>query len=87
VTASTVSRQGARSWAFGAGLVLAATAGAVATAWAGISRSYPSDLDQLLVGARALVAGRDPYHEVVAAGLPYPLYYPLPAVLLVLPLA
>jgi hypothetical protein len=45
-----------------------------------------SDLDQLLIAARALFAGKDPY-AVVAHSQYYPLYYPLPAVLLVAPLA
>jgi hypothetical protein len=46
-----------------------------------------SDFDQLWVAARALTRGVDPYRAVQDANLPYPLFYPLPAVLLVVPLA
>jgi hypothetical protein len=45
-----------------------------------------SDFVQFWVGARALVAGADPY-TVVPTAYPFPLYYPLPAVVLVAPLA
>ena len=52
-----------------------------------------SDFDQLWAGARALIAGEDPY-QVVRAHAPgpigpfeYNLYYPLPALLAILPLA
>ena len=52
-----------------------------------------SDFDQLWAGARALIAGEDPY-QVVRARAPgpigpfeYNLYYPLPALLAILPLA
>lgn len=50
-------------------------------------RLNATDFDQLWVGARALLAGADPYVAVPAAGWPYPLLYPLPAVLLAMPLA
>ena len=45
-----------------------------------------SDIDQLRIGARALLAGRNPY-EVAPTAFPWPLYYPLPAVIVCLPLA
>jgi hypothetical protein len=47
-----------------------------------------SDFDQLWIAARALRNGGDPYAAVLEAhlGAGFPLYYPLPAVLLVLPL-
>jgi len=50
---------------------------------------FANDFDQLWVAARALVQGDDPYTAVARArlNLGYPLYYPLPAVVLVLPLA
>lgn len=51
---------------------------------------FTSDFDQLWAAARALLAGGDPY-AVVGPGRAFPwkwpLYYPLPAVLLVTPLA
>lgn len=48
-----------------------------------------NDFDQLWVAARALARGVDPYAVVAAShvGWDLPLYYPLPAVVLVLPLA
>jgi hypothetical protein len=49
---------------------------------------YVSDFDQLLAGARALRAGGNPYSAVGpgrAFTWPWPLYYPLPAVLGALP--
>jgi hypothetical protein len=46
----------------------------------------PTDFDQLWWAAGALLAGDDPY-AAIARGAPYPLYYPLPAVLVALPLA
>jgi hypothetical protein len=46
-----------------------------------------TDFDQLWYAARALLEGRDPYAEWQRVGLKYPLYYPLHAVLLTLPLA
>jgi len=44
-----------------------------------------SDIDQVWLGARALLRGQDPYAEVPKT-FPWPLYYPLPALLLGLPL-
>ena len=45
-----------------------------------------SDLDQLWLGGRALLAGGNPY-IAVRQSFPWPLYYPLPALLVTLPLA
>jgi len=45
-----------------------------------------SDFDQFWLGARALVAGENPY-VVVARDFPWPLFYPLPALLIALPFA
>jgi hypothetical protein len=45
-----------------------------------------SDFDQVWLGSRALLAGQDPYVEVPKA-FPWPLYYPLPALLIGLPFA
>ncbi|MFL5575706.1 MAG: hypothetical protein ACJ79S_07060 [Gemmatimonadaceae bacterium] len=49
---------------------------------------YVSDFDQLLAGGRALRAGGSPYAAVGpgrAFDWPWPLYYPLPAILFALP--
>ncbi|MFN8580510.1 MAG: hypothetical protein U0163_05955 [Gemmatimonadaceae bacterium] len=52
--------------------------------------SFTSDFDQILAAGRALLSGTDPY-TVVGPGRAFewkwPLYYPLPAILLTLPLA
>lgn len=45
-----------------------------------------SDLDQIWLGARALLAGENPY-PAVEQSFAWPLYYPLPAILVGLPLA
>lgn len=49
-----------------------------------------SDLDQIVIAARALLAGKNPY-EAVGPGKEFewnwPLYYPLPTVLLTIPFA
>jgi hypothetical protein len=45
-----------------------------------------ADFDQIWHGSRALLAGRNPY-EVVPKFFPWPLYYPLPALLVGLPFA
>jgi hypothetical protein len=47
----------------------------------------PTDFDQLWYAAEALRNGRDPYLAIARGSSPYPLYYPLPAVLLALPLS
>jgi hypothetical protein len=51
---------------------------------------HASDLDQILIAARALLSGQNPY-EVVGPGKEFewrwPLYYPLPTVLLTVPFA
>jgi len=66
--------------------VAAIVAGALCWAAYRLPPASTSDLDQLLIAARALFAGKDPY-AAVAHSQYYPLYYPLPAVLLVAPLA
>ena len=75
----------ARRW------LLAGSVGAVAAVVSYLAHRLPpassSDFDQIWVAARAVAAGKDPYAAVVAAGLPFPLFYPLPAVLLALPVA
>jgi len=66
--------------------VAALGAGAyVATLYARQTPETGSDFDQSWIAARALLAGGDPYAAVVAAGWPWPLYYPLPAVLVAVP--
>jgi hypothetical protein len=44
-----------------------------------------SDFDPLWFATRALLSGDDPYGAVADLGWPWPLYYPLPALLLVIP--
>jgi hypothetical protein len=78
-------------------LVTGAGVAAAAVNWIGHALPPPtgSDIDQVWLAARALAQDRSPYEAVVDAhrgsvlGYPlyYSLYYPLPAVLLLLPLA
>lgn len=61
-------------------------------AYLALSRTmtYASDIDQLMAGARALLDGQNPYAVIrPGPGRPwvYPLYYPVPAMLLALPFA
>ena len=74
-------------------LVALALALACATLASAAFRHTPdhvADFDQLWYGARALLSGGNPYGAVGpgrAFDFPWPLYYPLPALLLVSPLA
>lgn len=69
-------------------IAFALVTAAYATARALHEPNWPTDFDQLWHAARALVEGRDPY-SVVGPGRSFPwdwpLYYPLPAVLLAVP--
>ena len=71
-------------------LVVAAITGILALARQTIAPGFPSDLDQLWHAARALAAGANPY-GVVGPGQEFewawPVFYPLPAILIVLPFA
>jgi len=73
------------------GLALAASALSAfrALLWVAGERKA-RDFDQVWVAARALLAGRNPYHEI-GPGLPFdwpaPLYYPLTAAITVAPLS
>jgi len=71
-------------------LLLAALAGAAAGGVCWLAYRLPppstSDLDQLIIAARALLTGRDPY-STVARNQHYPLFYPLPAAIVLAPLA
>src|SRR6185312_6391081 len=73
-------------------VAIALAVGCGVLAYAAFRRTpdHVADFDQLWYGARALLGGRDPYAEVGpgrAFDFPWPLYYPLPALLLVVPLA
>src|SRR5215203_3696286 len=50
------------------------------------SRPGGSDFDYYWTAAAALVRGQNPYRVVADAGMGYPLFYPLPAVLVLAPL-
>lgn len=79
-----------RSRAIGA-LLLASVALLVAGSRALHEPAWPTDFDQLWHAARALVSGVDPYSVVGPVDRPFkwlwPLYYPLPAVLVATPLS
>lgn len=60
-----------------------------AIVWVGFADSPAgvSDWDQCWLAAQALLKGEDPYRALAGSRSPWPLYYPLPAVLLSLPFA
>jgi hypothetical protein len=75
----------------GPALILAILAAALSLLKSYDTPQYASDLDQLHYAARVLLAGHDPY-AAIGPGLNgpnwhWPLYYPLTAVLLIVPLA
>ena len=83
-----VARRGATK--VGPRLVLVATASITATIisamWWSLPQPNPSDLAQVWAGARAFLAGQNPYDAVGpgrSLNLQFPLMYPLPAVLLI----
>jgi hypothetical protein len=67
-------------------LVAGALAGLICWIAYRIPPPSTSDFEPLWVAARALRAGQDPYDVVPTTGTRYPLYYPLPAVLISWPL-
>ena len=71
-----------------AALALAAGGVAAVVCWGAYQIPPPStsDFEPVWVGARALGAGLDPYAVVPTTGTRYPLYYPLTAILVALPL-
>jgi len=70
--------------------VLALAAGLLAAVYVirvyGPTPLMPSDFDAIWAAGRALRAGQDPYAAIQSPPWPWPLQYPLPAVLLTLPL-
>jgi hypothetical protein len=75
----------------GPALILATLAAALSLLKSYDTPAYASDLDQLHYAARVLLAGHDPY-AAIGPGLNgpnwhWPLYYPLTAVLIIMPLA
>lgn len=68
---------------------LALLAGCVAAVICWLAYRLPppstSDFEPVWIGARALFSGLDPYAVVPTAGTRYPLYYPIPALLVGLP--
>ena len=71
------------------GLVLAAGLISGFVCWVAYRLPPPStsDFEAIWVGARVLLAGGDPYTVVPTTGTHYPLYYPLTAIVIGLPLA
>ena len=61
--------------------------GALTAVWHQTFPLHASDFDLLWIAARALRAHQDPYLAVHDWGWRWPMYYPLPAVVAVLPLA
>jgi len=72
----------------GAALVVGVAIGAIAYEHYAIQPpGGMSDFDQVWVAAHALRSSRDPYASLAATHWPFPLYYPLTAATLTLPLA
>src|SRR5262249_27554796 len=46
---------------------------------------HTSDLDQLIVGARRVMSGETPYTPSPLPGLEWPIFYPMPAIVLAAP--
>ena len=68
--------------------VVAATL--VLTLWPIFRAGSNADIDAVILGARSLAMGRDPYVDswrLIGPGWPWPLQYPAPAIVTVLPLA
>jgi hypothetical protein len=79
----------ARSIRFGLAIAVALAAGLYVWGYARANPDFVSDFDQLWAAARALLAHDDPYRVVGPRGAflwKWPLYYPLPAVIIVAPL-
>ena len=86
------NREASRPWA--SALIGIAAAGVttliLANYWRSMPTTYHSDAGQLWYAARELVAGHDPYASIGPGrpfNWPFPLLYPLPAVLLFVPFA
>lgn len=84
----TVSATASLRWQHRAAVALLAAIGAgVLKTWLVVSRrNTAADVDELIVGARALLHGQSPYVAVMAQIGRWPLYYPVHAVLLHAPL-
>lgn len=87
--AATNGRQSTQSawWPLLAAVAAALFASGIA--WKANTLGIPSDLDEGLAAARYLRAGLDPYSRVgpgLASPWPWPVYYPLPAIVLEIPL-
>lgn len=67
-------------------LLLAAVCATLVAGILAASRPGGTDFDYFWTAATALIHGRDPYRAVAESGIGYPLFYPLPAVLVVAPL-
>jgi hypothetical protein len=67
-------------------LVLAAVCATLIAGIYAAAGTGGSDFDYFWTAARALIHGQDPYRAVAESGIGYPLFYPLPAVLVVAPL-
>jgi hypothetical protein len=75
-------------WRVGLPVVIGLAAGLICWLTFYLAPGTGSDLNQNLVGARALLAGENPYRVAGREeGFFYPLLYPLPALLVIAPLA
>ena len=67
-------------------LLLALLCATLVAAILSAAESGRSDFDYFWTAAAAMVRGEDPYRSVAVSGLEYPLFYPMPAVVVLAPL-
>ena len=70
-----------------AAIAIGALSAGIVTEYYRLHPEAVSDFDPLWVATRALLAGADPFAAVAALGWQWPLYYPLPALLVLVPFA
>jgi len=68
-------------------VAVAAAAFGLALTFRLVLKQESSDFDQIVVGARRLLAGLSPYTRTALPGLEWPIYYPIPALIIGMPFA
>ena len=68
-----------------AAVAIGAASFALALCFRLVFRQQSSDFDQIVLGARRILSGETPYTPTPLPGLQWPIYYPLPALLLGVP--
>jgi hypothetical protein len=71
----------------GVAFVVAAASFGLALTFRLVFKQQSSDFDQIVIGARRILVGQSPYTQTALPGLEWPIYYPLPAIILGFPFA